>query len=87
MRDCVKAKQQAWTITLQLPGQLRPWHNENYQRGSEGMETVMKERGGIAIDKSLCQREQLNHVEIMSVYLKMIGSKQKERTVGGGEIS
>ena len=44
---CVKAKQRAWT-TIQLPkfpGQPRPWHNENYQRGSEGMETGLKERG------------------------------------------
>lgn len=43
--------------------------------------------GVCARDKSLRTREQLNHVEIMSVYLKMIGREQKNWTVGGGETS
>lgn len=51
-----------------------PWHHKNYQRGSKEMETVNTARlegwsgDGVGVrDKTLCQGEQLNHVEIMFI--------------------
>lgn len=39
--------------------------------------------GGTARDKSLCQKEQLNHVGIEC----LSQNEQTEQTLGGGEIS
>ena len=55
--------------------------------GAKGWRQGWKREGGIARDKGLRLKEQLNHAEIMSVYLKMIGGEQKECIVGGVEIS
>lgn len=43
---CVKAKQRGYTMEFDFPEQFRFWYNENYQRGSEGMETLMEENEG-----------------------------------------
>lgn len=82
----VKAKQWARTISSipRATQTLAQWKLSAWER-KDG-DSDERERG-IARDKSLRLREQLNHVEIMSVYLKMIGREQKEWTVGGGEIS
>lgn len=43
---CVKAKQREYTMEFDFPEQFRSWYNENYQRGSEEMETLMEENEG-----------------------------------------
>lgn len=73
----------SWTITQahQLPGHLRPWHNENNQRGSEGMETIMKARGGEQREIRVYVRRNSWIMCELSVYLKM--SRQSRPWVEG----